>query len=378
MEQKMTLGPNEALIGKPYAAELQTPALLLDLDSFEANVKAMADIIARSGKKLRPHVKAHKSSRIARRQIEAGAIGLCCATAREAEAMAAAGLDGILITTPVVAPSMVRRLVAVRRKTSELIVAVDSEAGVDALAALADRNRPIGVLVEIDMGQTRTGVTDPETAVRLARHASAQSSLRYRGIQAYYGHLQHVPTLAERLQNAREKWAYLAKFTDALKAAGFAPEIISGSGTGTHHLDLEHGPFTEIQAGSYLFMDKQYGAVELAPGGSPFKTSLTIAGRVVSIVQPDRVIVDAGFKAMATDAGPALVASGAPTDATYQFMGDEHGGIKLSEGATRPKLGDLVMLVAPHCDPTVNLHDRFHVVRGEKLVDVWPIEARGY
>jgi D-serine deaminase-like pyridoxal phosphate-dependent protein len=374
----MTLGPNEALIGRAYAADLQTPALLLDLDAFEANVRAMADIVSRRGKKLRPHVKAHKSSRIGHRQIEAGAVGLCCATVREAEAMAAAGLDGILLTTSVIVPGMIKRLVAARERISDLIVAIDSETGIDALARLADRNRPIGVLVEIDMGQTRTGVTDPETAVRFAKHASAQPSLRYRGIQAYYGHLQHVPTLTERIEKAHEKWAHLAKFTDALKAAGLAPEIISGSGTGTHHLDLEHGPFTEIQAGSYLFMDKQYGAVELAPGGSPFKTALTVAGRVVSTAQPDRVIVDAGFKAMATDAGPALVHSGAPADATYQFMGDEQGGIRLAEGAARPKLGDLVMLVAPHCDPTVNLHDRFHVVQGGKLIDIWLIEARGY
>jgi 3-hydroxy-D-aspartate aldolase len=374
----MTLGPNEALIGRAYSTELQTPALLLDLDAFEANVKAMADIVARHRKKLRPHVKAHKSSRVARRQIEAGAVGLCCATVRETEAMASAGLDGLLVTTPVIVPSMIKRLVAARERIDDLIIAVDSEVGIDALAKFADRNRPIGVLVEIDMGQTRTGVTDPEMAVRLAKHASAQPSLRYRGIQAYYGHLQHVQTLAERLEKVRERWTRLASFTDALKAAGMAPEIISGSGTGTHHLDLEHGPFTEIQAGSYLFMDKQYGAVELAPSGSPFKTSLTIAGRVVSTVQPDRVIVDAGFKAMATDAGPALIASGAPVDATYQFMGDEHGGIRLAEGAARPKLGDLVHLVAPHCDPTVNLHDRYHVVQGERLVDIWPIEARGY
>jgi len=308
----MTLGPNEALIGKAYAAELQTPALLLDLDAFEANVKAMTDIVSRHSKKLRPHVKAHKSTHIGRRQIEAGAVGLCCATVREAETMTAAGLDGILVTTPVIVPSMIKRLVAAREKIGDLIVAVDSEAGIDALAKLANRSKPIGLLVEIDMGQTRTGVTDPETAVRLAKNASTQSSLRYRGIQAYYGHLQHVQTLAERLEKVREKWTRLATFTDALKAASLAPEIISGSGTGTHHLDLEHGPFTEIQAGSYLFMDKQYGGIELAPGGSPFMTSLTIAGRVVSTVQPDRVIVDAGFKAMATDAGPALIASGAP------------------------------------------------------------------
>jgi D-serine deaminase-like pyridoxal phosphate-dependent protein len=259
-----------------------------------------------------------------------------------------------------------------------LAVVVDSDAGVDALASLASRDRPVGVLVEIDMGQNRTGVTDPEAAVRLARRASAQPNLRYRGVQAYYGHLQHVPTLAERLAKVSEKWMHLAGFIDALKAAGLEPEIVSGGGTGTHQLDATKGPFTEIQAGSYLFMDKQYGTVEIAPGGSPFRTALTIATRVVSDAQPGRVIVDAGLKAMATEAGPATVASGASLDATYQFMGDEHGALRFPEGAGRPQLGSLVTLVAPHCDPTVNLHDRFHAVRSGTLADIWPIEARGY
>jgi 3-hydroxy-D-aspartate aldolase len=375
----MTLGPNEALIGTAgFERELATPALLLDLDAFEANLRALAEAVAQHGRNLRPHVKAHKSSRIGRRQIEAGAVGLCCATVREAEIMASAGLDGILVTTPVITRGMVKRLVAARQKIADLAVVVDSEAGIDALASLAERTRPIGVLVDIDMGQTRTGVTDPESAVRVARHAAKQASLSYRGVQAYYGHLQHVPSLAERGEKVREKWARLAPFIDALRAAGLAPEIVSGGGTGTHYLDLEQGPFTEIQAGSYLFMDKQYGAVELAPGGSPFRTSLAVAGRVISTVQPDRVIIDAGFKAMATDAGPALVAAGASPDATYQFMGDEHGGLRFAEGARRPGLGALVTLVAPHCDPTVNLHDYFHIVKGGQLVDIWPIEARGY
>ncbi len=375
----MSLGPNEALIGAPgFERELATPALLLDLDAFEANLKTMADVVAHRGRKLRPHVKAHKSAIVGRRQIEAGAVGLCCATVLEAETMAAAGLDGLLLTTPVVTPSMIRRLVAARGRISDLAVVVDSEAGMAALAAAADPAHPIGVLIDIDIGQNRTGVTEPEQAVRLARRIVAEPGLRYRGVQAYYGHLQHVPTLAERLEKAREKWARLATFTDALRTAGLPAEIISGGGTGTHHADLEHGPFTEIQPGSYLFMDKQYGAIEMMPGGSSFRTSLTVAGRITSTAQPDRVIIDAGLKAMATEAGPALVASGAPGDVTYQFMGDEHGGLRIAEGASRPALGDLVTLIAPHCDPTVNLHAWLHVVRQGRLVDIWPIEARGY
>jgi 3-hydroxy-D-aspartate aldolase len=203
--------------------------------------------------------------------------------------------------------------------------------------------------------------------------------MRYRGVQAYYGHLQHVPAYADRKAKAASQWARLQTFLDALRAEGLPPEIVTGGGTGTHRLDLEEGPFTEVQPGSYLFMDKQYGAVELAPDdATPFRTSLTVATRVVSANQPDLVVVDAGFKAIATDAGPALVATGAPADATYQFMGDEHGGLRFDAGATRPPVGELVTLVAPHCDPTVNLHDWFHVMRDGRLVDIWPIDARGY
>jgi len=375
----MKLGPNEALIGAArYEAELATPALLLDLDAFEANMKTMAERVARAGRKVRPHVKAHKCVEIARRQIEAGAVGLCCATVREAETMAGAGLDGVLVTTPVVTPSQVRRLVAAREKISDLAMVVDSEAGLQALAGLATRERPIGVLVDIDVGQTRTGVTTPEAAVRLAKLAAAEPGVRYRGVQAYYGHLQHVPTLAERLEKAREKWALLKTFTDALSAAGLPPQIVSGGGTGTHQLDIEQGPYTEIQPGSYLLMDKQYGAIEMASGGATFRTALAVAARVVGANQPDRVIIDAGLKAMATEAGPALVAAGASADATYQFMGDEHAGLNFPTGASKPALGDLVTLVAPHCDPTVNLHDRIHVVQNGRLVDIWLIEARGY
>jgi 3-hydroxy-D-aspartate aldolase len=298
---------------------------------------------------------------------------------REAEVMAAAGLDGLLVTSPVTSPAMVERLVRARDRVGDIAVVVDSEAGVEALAVGASVDRPIGAVVEIDVGQGRTGVTSPADAIRLARRIETLPQLRYRGVQAYYGHLQHVPAYADRKAKAAEQWARLQPFLDALRTEGLPPGIITGGGTGTHHLDLEEGPFTEIQPGSYLFMDKQYGAVELARDGAPaFRTSLTIATRVISANQPDLVVLDAGFKAMATDAGPALVASGASTDAAYQFMGDEHGGLRFAASTARPEVGDLVRLVAPHCDPTVNLHDWFHVMEGGRLIDVWPIDARGY
>jgi D-serine deaminase-like pyridoxal phosphate-dependent protein len=292
--------------------------------------------------------------------------------------MAEAGLDGLLVTSPVVAPGMVERL-ARAREHLDLAVVVDSAAGVEALAAAASAERPLGAVVEIDVGQGRTGVTKPEDAVRLARRIEELPQLSYGGIQAYYGHLQHVPTYAGRRAKAAEQWARLQPFIDALSAEGLPPGIVTGGGTGTHLLDLEEGPFTEIQPGSYLFMDKQYGAIEMAPdGATPFRTALSIASRAISANQSDLVVLDAGFKAMATDAGPALVASGAAADATYQFMGDEHGGLRFAAGAARPAVGDLVTLVAPHCDPTVNLHDWFHVMQNGRLVDIWPIDARGY
>jgi D-serine deaminase-like pyridoxal phosphate-dependent protein len=375
----MARGPNEALIGaSDVRTDLATPALLVDLDRFEANLATMAELVTRHGRQVRPHVKAHKSSQVGRRQIEAGAVGLCCATVLEAETMAAAGSSGVLVTTPVVTSSMIRRIVAARERIDELLVVVDCDEGIERLAAQAKPERPIGVLVDIDMGLGRTGIIDPAEGVRLARAIGAKQSLRYRGVQAYYGHLQHVPALVDRRAKVGEQWAKLARFVEALEAAGLAPEIVSGGGTGSHHLDLTEGPYTEIQPGSYLFMDKQYNAVEIAPGGVPFATSLNVAARVVSTVQPDRVIVDAGFKAMATDAGPALLADDFGAEVTHQFMGDEHSALRFADPSRRPKLGDLVRLVAPHCDPTVNLHDWLHVVRGNALVDIWPVEARGY
>jgi 3-hydroxy-D-aspartate aldolase len=376
----MTLGPNEPLVGaRDPQARLATPCLLLDADGFEHNLAAMMELARRYGREVRPHVKAHKCATIGRRQLEAGAVGLCCATVREAEVMADAGLKGILITSPVVAPGMIERLARAHDRACDLAVVVDSKVGVEALAANVRAGRPLGVLVEIDVGQGRTGVTLPEDAVGLARRIEGLPQLRYRGLQAYYGHLQHVPGYADRKAKAAEQWARLRPYLDALSAEGLPPEVVTGGGTGTHLLDLEEGPFTEIQPGSYLFLDKQYGAIELAPGGTaPFRTSLTVATRVISANQADLVVLDAGFKAMATDAGPALGAGGAAADATYQFMGDEHGGLRFGAGATRPSVGDLVILVAPHCDPTVNLHEWVHVMHNGRLVDIWPVHARGY
>jgi D-serine deaminase-like pyridoxal phosphate-dependent protein len=250
----------------------------------------------------------------------------------------------------------------------------------DLDAAVRQVGKPLGILVEVDVGQGRTGVTSEDAAVALARSIDDAPNLTYRGIQAYYGHLQHVPAYVDRLAKAREQWGRVERIVRALKEAGFAPGIISGGGTGSHHLDLADGPFTEIQPGSYLFMDRQYGDIEIDPNGTPpFVTSFSIQAQIVSANHPDRAIINAGFKAMATDAGPPDFLAGAPEQATYQFMGDEHGGVMYAgPPAHALRLRDVVRLRAPHCDPTVNLHEFLHVVDGDTLVDVWPIDGRGY
>ena len=279
--------PNEALIGQTIDGRFQTPALLLDLDAFQRNVARMADKVRTAGRTLRPHVKSHKCVEIARRQIEAGAVGLCCASIHEVEIMAEAGFDGILLTAPVVTEAAAARIAAAREKVPSLMVVVDSEAGAGVLAGVATAQKPLDVLVEIDVGQTRTGVFEPAEAVRLAKLAATSDVLRYRGIQAYYGNLQHVPDLAGRRAKMAEQWTRIARTVSALGRGDLAPEIVSGGGTGTHHIDLAEGPFTEIQAGSYIFMDRQYSAVELAPDSPPFEQALTIIARVVSTNYPE-------------------------------------------------------------------------------------------
>ena len=241
--------PNEALIGQAMDGRFQTPALLLDLGAFQRNVGRMADKVRVAGRTLRPHVKSHKCGEIARRQIEAGAIGLCCASIHEVEVMAEADFDGILLTAPVVTKASAARVVAARESVPSLMVVVDSEAGLGALADVATAQKPLDVLVEIDVGQTRTGVTEPVEAVRLARLAATSDVLRYRGIQAYDGNLQHVPDLVGRRAKIAEQWTTITRTVSALAREDLAPKIVSGGGTGTHHSDLAEGPFTEDSGG---------------------------------------------------------------------------------------------------------------------------------
>ena len=354
---------------------LNTPVLLIDLDAFERNVAAMAAFATAHRLRLRPHAKTHKCAEIARRQVDAGAVGVCCAKLGEAEEMAAGGIASILITSPVVSPQAIQRLITLNEKIADLQVAVDNPANAEALAA-ATTGKPLKVLIDIDPGIRRTGVASAEAAVTLAQTIAALPALTFTGVQYYCGRQQHIESYAERRTEIVDRTDYLRTIIAALTEAGYPPAIISGGGTGTHKIDVELGLLNELQTGSYIFMDRQYNECDITGEGTPgYDTSLLIDARVVSANTPGLGTIDAGFKAMATDGGPPTVLSGAPVGAAFHFMGDEHGLVLF--GDVSPPIGEIVTLAVPHCDPTVNLYDFYHVVRGDTLVDMWRIEGRG-
>ena len=359
---------------------LNTPVLVIELDALDRNIALMAELAAAKGVDLRPHAKTHKSLDIARRQVAAGAVGQCCAKLGEAEALAEGGVEGLHITSPVVSAPAIERLIALNVQTERLSVVVDNPANVAALAAAASADRPLTVLIDIDPGIRRTGVASAEAAVALAGPIQAAPGLRYAGVQFYCGREQHIEDFADRRKAEEDRTAYLQTVIAALTEAGAAPAIVTGSGTGTHRIDLELGVFTELQVGSYVFMDDQYRACDLDGEGAdspPYEAALFVDARVVSANGPGMVTVDAGFKAFATEGNPPTVADARLEGARYFFMGDEHGAVAAPGLEDKLAIADMVALAIPHCDPTVNLYDSYHVVRGDTLVEIWPVTARG-
>ena len=356
---------------------LNTPVLVIDRDTLQRNIEAMAAFAREKGMALRPHAKTHKSADIAKLQLASGAAGVCCAKLGEAEALAEGGVQNILITSPVVTPQAIARLVALNAKISDLCVVADNPDNVDALAAATKAaGKALDVLVDIDPGIRRTGVSTPEAAVALAQRIAAAETLRFAGVQYYCGAQQHIESYADRRAAIADRTDYLRSVIAALSNAGFAPELVTGGGTGTHRIDAELGVLTELQAGSYVFMDKQYNDCDLDGGsGKPFETSLFVDAHVISANSSSMATIDAGFKALSTDGGLPVVMDGAPAGAMFVFMGDEHGALIAPDHAFR--IGDHVSLAVPHCDPTVNLYEAYHVVRDGTLIDIWLVSARG-
>jgi len=373
-------GPNTSLIGKPGSRRaLGTPALILDLDALEHNLLAMARLCRRAGLELRPHAKTHKSIELARRQIRAGAIGISVATLHEASVMVGANIPGVLLTTPVVGALKVEALSHLVGRSPGFMVAVDDPGYVAALErAVGRRGAKLPVLVDIDIGMKRTGVPSVAAALELIRRVQRSKVLQLAGLQAYSGRVQHITRAADRARVYCRQLEHLARVIAAAAEIGYVPGIVSGGGTGTFDIDRRAGLFTECQCGSYAVMDVEYQDVELfAHGPHPFRTALFVQLSVVSNNHPRWPTLDGGFKCFSMDGPVPQLASGAPPGATYEFYGDEFGKIKLA-GKSRPmKLGDKVEIVTPHCDPTINMHDYYHCVRGNRLVDIWPVDARG-
>jgi D-serine deaminase-like pyridoxal phosphate-dependent protein len=363
------------LIGQQGSrASLNTPALLIELDALDRNIAVMAGLARAAGVAIRPHAKTHKSVEIARRQIAAGAVGVCCAKLGEAEALSEGGVDNILITSPIVGRPATERLIALARTAKGLMATVDNPDVVDALAAVGEA---LTLVVDIDPGLHRTGVADADSAVALARRIDAAPNLTFGGVQYYCGSQQHIESFAERRDAIVDRTVYLSTVLARLAEVGLPPALVTGGGTGSHAIDIELGVLNELQVGSYIFMDRQYADCDVSEGRAPFETSLMIDVRVISANHPFMATVDGGFKAFATEAGPPPILKGAPSGTTYRFMGDEHGAVVPPKGEAPPKLGEVVTFATPHCDPTVNLYDAYHVVRADTLVDIWPVQARG-
>jgi D-threonine aldolase len=360
----------------PALDRIDTPALIVDAVALQSNIERMAQAAAAHKVALRPHAKTHKSPAIARRQLAAGAVGICCATLLEAEAMAREGITGLLVTSPVVGRDRAARVAALNR-ISPLTVVVDHRDQLDSLkAAIVAGDPTLGILIDIDVGQGRTGVTTLQDGHALARAAVADPRFAFRGLQGYAGHVQHILDPMERRAAVRAAAGPVRALASALATEGIACPMISGSGTGTHALDMA-GPFTELQVGSYVFMDADYGRVHQENDTPlPFAPALYVLATVVSANRDDQVTVDAGTKALAVNGPPPAYFIGLPAGTRYAFSGDEHGAITLPPGSPRPAVGARVLIGATHCDPTVNLHAGYFAVDPMGAVTALPIVGR--
>lgn len=351
-------------------ADVPTPALLLDAAALERNIARMAAFFAGGPCLLRPHVKAHKTPEIARRQLAAGScVGLTAATVSEAEVVAAL-TDDLLIANEIIGRERCDRVAALAHDRS-IMVAIDSTAGLEQLADAARRaGVTIGVLVDVNVGQERCGLAPGHDVLALARRAADTPGIRLRGVMGYEGHAQPMREDAERTSTARNAMRRLVATADLLRSSGLPCDVVSGGGTGTFAVSGRVEGVTEIQAGSYALMDTDYAAV-----GVPFEHAFAVLGTVVSRPVAERCVADCGHKSATKDHGVPAVRG--IEGARVTALNDEHAVIELPE-QTVLAVGDRIQLLPSHTDPTVNLHDVFYVVQGERVVDLWPIAARGY
>ena len=357
--------------------ELPTPCLVVDLDRFESNLDKMSRHTREHNVALRPHAKTHKCVNIAQRQLKRGAAGICVATIAEAEVMMRGGIRGLIITGEMVGEPKISRLARIMREAPETLVVVDHTQNADDLQNAA-RNAGIEfrVLIDLDIGQNRTGVQPGEPALRLAEHISGAKNLALKCICAYVGHVAHITGFEERRANSRRALARAVETRDLLLKHGHDVQLLTGASTGTYNIDPDIEGLTELQSGSYVFMDVEYRGIGGSSGKvyEDFFPSLSVLSTVIHR-SGKKAVVDAGLKAFSTDRpfGPeALELSGI----RYEFAGDEHGRLVLEDPSRDVRLGEKLRFIVPHCDPTVNLYDRFFCLRGEIVEDEWPIMER--
>ncbi len=360
-------------------AEVPTPALVVVRTAMERNLARMVEHLARSGTGLRPHAKMHKTPVVARRQLELGAIGICCAKVSEAEVMRAAGIEHILITSPVASADKMARVVALAARSEDVRIVVDDAACARALGETA-RNTGIRlkVLVDLDPRMGRTGVALGQPALELVRVVAGCDGLQFTGLQQYAGQIMHLEDAAERRRRAKEIAAAGLETRDLILADGHDVEVFTGGGTGTFDVDCDEPGITDIQAGSYVFMDEEYAAI--GQGNQPrfeyFEPALFVLVTAISRPRSGAITVDGGYKSFASDSVAPVARD--LSGVRYHFAGDEHGVLQLLEGAPSIALGDRIRMVTPHCDPTINLHDWMVPVEEDGMVhELWPVSARG-
>ena len=364
-----------AVLGQPGSRDaIPTPAAVLDLDAFDRNVARMAERARAAGLALRPHAKSHKSAALSLRQMAAGAVGVCCAKLAEAEALAAAGVPSILVTSPIAGAASAARAAALAARLADFAIVVDHPDGARELGEAAAA--PISVIIDVDVGLGRTGVSSPEQAAAVARAIAAQPLLRLRGVQAYGGQWQHLPGANARAAAVADGMVRLNLVIAAIRAAGGAVEVVTGGGTGTFQADAAQGVMTEVQPGSYAFMDRDYREALAADPDGAFEQSLVVQARVITVNQPRWVTVDAGLKAFATDGPLPQPLTPKFAACAYRYFGDEQGLLMRPEGQAVAR-GERVDFAPPHIDPTLDRYDLIHVVQGEVLVDILRLEARG-
>ena len=343
------------------------------------NIATAARFCADSRIALRPHAKTHKCARIAKLQIAAGANGICVATIGEAEALWAAGIGDILVTSDITQPSKMARAAALAKGGCRLTLVADDPQMAKRLGEVAGAaGVVIPVHVDVDLGRHRNGVTEPAAALEVANAIAGSAGLRLAGIQAYASHISHLEGYAERKAASVACAQQIRAIRAALEAAGHRIETVTGGSTGTLFMDPALHCYSELQCGSYAVSDVEYDLLDIdGSGGRPFEPALFVRVSVIGRNWPGRVSCDGGNKHFSAKGTlPAFRES--PADgAIYRPDSDEHGIIDLPAGAPQPELGRGYELIVPHCDPTINLYDHFHVVDGDTLIDIWRIEARG-